>query len=49
MSVFSVANALNATKDSIIELLQMFQIDPNDISQIEHQWKIIILVQWDNV
>ena len=27
----------------------MFQIDPNDISQIERQWKTITLVQWDNV
>ena len=27
----------------------MFQIDPNGINRIEHQWKTITLVQWDNV
>ena len=49
MSIFSATNALNAIKGSIIELLQMFHIDPNDISQIERQWKTITLVQQDNV
>ncbi|RXM28392.1 hypothetical protein EOD39_9831 [Acipenser ruthenus] len=49
MSALSVGEALRHTKKPITELAEMFMTSPEEINQIEIQWRNIHHIQWEHV
>ncbi|RXN00653.1 hypothetical protein EOD39_8980 [Acipenser ruthenus] len=49
MSALSVGEALRHTKKPITELAEMFMTSPEEINQIEIQWRNIHHIQWELV
>lgn len=47
MSLFSVENTLRVVKNSIVPLLEFFNISAENITKIEFQWSNITLVKWN--
>lgn len=49
MSLLSAENTLRVVKGSLIPLMELLQVSPEDIADIDNQWGDITLVKWKEV
>ncbi|XP_042894354.1 uncharacterized protein LOC122268140 [Penaeus japonicus] len=49
MSLLSVENALRVVKNSLIPLMELLQLPPQEIGAVDSQWHNLTLVKWTEV